>query len=181
MTFLLKTPTTNEIGGFLTNSSLSDEGLDTGTNLICFLFVCVYISLSPSPPHLKLSLSLSFILSFSLSLSFSLYLWISLFKNTLYNRMTQVMMRWAEREQTRVSNPSGMWCLALNWIKSASNRTNPVHFGALRQNVLKSNLKKSRICPIWGEGGCVCGQLWHPWSRPRPSSEFSRGWVNQGW
>ena len=25
-----------------------------------------------------------------------------------------------------------------------------VHFGALRQNVLKSDLKKSRICPIWG-------------------------------
>ena len=25
-----------------------------------------------------------------------------------------------------------------------------VHFGALRQNVLKSDLKKSRICPIMG-------------------------------
>ena len=25
------------------------------------------------------------------------------------------------------------------------------HFGAVRQNVLKSDRKKSRICPIWGQ------------------------------
>ena len=36
-----------------------------------------------------------------------------------------------------------------------------VYFGALWQNVLKSDLKKSRICPIWGQSDPLWSQTWH--------------------
>ena len=37
-----------------------------------------------------------------------------------------------------------------------------VHFGAQRQNVLKSDLKKSRICPIWGHSDPFWVQIYSP-------------------
>ena len=47
----------------------------------------------------------------------------------------------------------------LIWAKSDIPGPNrPV----LRQNVLNSDLKKSRICPIWGQFGPLWSQTYHP-------------------
>ena len=52
------------------------------------------------------------------------------------------------------------WSVRLNpkWDKSGtfSDRIS-VHFGAPRQNVLKFDLKKSRICPIWANNDTYFG------------------------
>ena len=37
-----------------------------------------------------------------------------------------------------------------------------VHFGSTSQNERKSDLKKSRICPIWGQSDPLWVQIWHP-------------------
>ena len=40
--------------------------------------------------------------------------------------------------------------IGAKWDKSGTfSDQMSVHFGAVRQNVLSSDLKKSRICPIW--------------------------------
>ena len=44
-----------------------------------------------------------------------------------------------------------MWSQRPKWDKSGTFSDQiSEHFGALRQNVLKSDLKKSQISPIWG-------------------------------
>ena len=61
--------------------------------------------------------------------------------------------------------------LGTNWVRITRNGTNlglilvqiSVHFGSVSQNVLRSYLNMSRICPIWGESGPVWGQIWHSW------------------
>ena len=43
----------------------------------------------------------------------------------------------------------------------------PTNLSALTQtetNILKSDLKKSRICPIWGQSDPLWSQAYHPWS-----------------
>ena len=36
-----------------------------------------------------------------------------------------------------------------------------VHFGLLSKNVLKSDLKKYQICPIWNQSDPLWVQIWH--------------------
>ena len=36
-------------------------------------------------------------------------------------------------------------------------------FGAGAPNALKSDLKKTRICPIWGQSDPLWSQTYHPW------------------
>ena len=51
---------------------------------------------------------------------------------------------------------AGLPNLDPKWVRLALNGTNP----ALRQNILKSDLKKSRICPIWGQSDPFWVQIW---------------------
>ena len=37
-----------------------------------------------------------------------------------------------------------------------------VHFGSARQNVQKSDQKKSLISTIWGQSDLLCAEKWHP-------------------
>ena len=67
----------------------------------------------------------------------------------------------------------GMLGLAPKWSRLAPNGTNPgsFHFrfhyvlisSSASQNVLKFDMKKPRICPIWGHSDPLCSQTWHPW------------------
>ena len=41
------------------------------------------------------------------------------------------------------------------------------------QNVVKYHLKKSRICPIWGQSEAHWSQAWNPWMRSEKSSGIS--------
>ena len=45
-----------------------------------------------------------------------------------------------------------------------------VHFGLPSQNVLKSDLKKSQICPIWGQSDVLYAQIFSHWFRPHTFS-----------
>ena len=62
---------------------------------------------------------------------------------------------------------------ATKWIRFTLNGTNPGHFQNVLKsdleksricepNVLKSDLKKSRICPIWGQSDPLLSQTYHP-------------------
>ena len=74
---------------------------------------------------------------------------------------------------------SGMVGLAPKWVRLAPNGTNPGLFQIIFQciwrpapNALKSDLKKPRICPIWG-------QTYHPCFKcyvftPRPNVHLAR-------
>ena len=49
-------------------------------------------------------------------------------------------------------------------------------FGSPNQNVLKSDLKKSRICPIWFKSVALWAQIWYPWrpaNLPQPCQVIS--------
>jgi len=54
---------------------------------------------------------------------------------------------------------AGLLDLGPKWVRLAPNSTNlenfsdqiSVDFGSPSQNILKSDLKKSRFCPIWGQ------------------------------
>ena len=75
-----------------------------------------------------------------------------------------------------VSN-AGVSDLGGKWVKLDRNGTNPVLFMiSISHDVLKSNLKKSRICPIWGQSDPIWSQTYHPW-RPvsRPNDIFNPG------
>ena len=48
---------------------------------------------------------------------------------------------------------SGMSDFGTKWVKLALNVTN------LKENVMKSDLKKSQICPIWGQFDPVCVRI----------------------
>ena len=66
-------------------------------------------------------------------------------------------------EVSRVMHAS----LAPKWVKLSQNGKNPglfqIRFRAVRQNVPKSDLKKSRIFPILGQFDPLWGQNWQPW------------------
>ena len=83
---------------------------------------------------------------------------------------------------------AGMSGLARNWpdwhqmgeiwdfLRSVS-----VHFGAGRQTVLKSDVKKSRICPIWHQSDLIVGRTGYPWFwlfRVICTDVTSPGWTN---
>ena len=62
---------------------------------------------------------------------------------------------------------AGMVGLPPKWVRLAPTETNTGLFQirfqyifAQRQNVLKSDLKKSRICPIWGQSDPFWVQIW---------------------
>ena len=63
-----------------------------------------------------------------------------------------------------------MWGLSPKWARIIPNGTHPGLFqirfqyilAQRRQNVLKSDLKKSRICPIWGQSDPFWSQTYHP-------------------
>ena len=38
------------------------------------------------------------------------------------------------------------------------------HLGPIEPNVQKSDLKKCRICPIWGQSAPLWAQIWSPWT-----------------
>ena len=42
-------------------------------------------------------------------------------------------------------------------------RSNFSAFGTGAPNALKSDLKKPRICPIWGQSDPIWSQTYHPW------------------
>ena len=50
-----------------------------------------------------------------------------------------------------------------------------------RQNVLKSDRKKSRICPISGQFDTLLCQIWHPGNKVDGSSEDKKLFWRQGW
>ena len=65
---------------------------------------------------------------------------------------------------------SGMVGLAPKWVRLAPNGTNPGLFQIRLQciwrgapNALKSDLKKPRICSIWGQSDPLWSQTYHPW------------------
>ena len=65
---------------------------------------------------------------------------------------------------------TGMVGLAPKWVRLAPNGTNPGLFQIRFQciwrpapNALKSDLIKSRICPIWGQSDPLWSQTYHPW------------------
>ena len=82
--------------------------------------------------------------------------------------------RWHIRWQ---SGP-GMVGLAPKWVRLAPNGTNPGLFSAGAPNALKSDLKKPRICPIWGQSDPR--QTYHPWVRLafRPPNATNLGHLN---
>ena len=47
------------------------------------------------------------------------------------------------------------------------------HFGAVRQNDLKSDLKKSRNCPIWSQSDPHCVEIWHPGHDTKTMTKYS--------
>ena len=54
--------------------------------------------------------------------------------------------------------------ISSTWDKSwAFSNQISVHFGSPSQNVLKSDLKKPRICPIWDQSDPIRTKIWHPW------------------
>ena len=61
---------------------------------------------------------------------------------------------------------TGISELASMWVRLAPNGTDPglfkIRFRYI-QNVAKSDLKKSRICPVWGQSGPLCDQICHLW------------------
>ena len=58
-------------------------------------------------------------------------------------------------------------------------------FGTGAPNALKSDLKKPRICPIWGQSDPLWSQTYHPWlAMPRHTRKSSTqscvwSWVNR--
>ena len=63
----------------------------------------------------------------------------------------------------------GMVGLAPKWVRLATKGTNPGLFQIRFQyiwrgapNALKSDLKKPRICPIWGQSDQLWSQTYHP-------------------
>ena len=66
------------------------------------------------------------------------------------------------------TNP-GLCQIKFQYILAKSDKSGPfsdqisVHFGAVRQNVLKSDLNKSRICPIWCQSDHIWTQICHAW------------------
>ena len=63
------------------------------------------------------------------------------------------------------------------WEKSGTFSDHfSVHFGSRSQNVLKFDLKKSRICPFW----CQSDPLWnHIWHNPGVDPSLSRPTLKQ--
>ena len=59
----------------------------------------------------------------------------------------------------RISWP-GMVGLSPKWLRLAPNGTNPGLF-QMATNALKSDLKKSRICLIWGQSDPLWSQTYH--------------------
>ena len=47
-------------------------------------------------------------------------------------------------------------------------------FGAGAPNTLKSDLKKPRICPIWGQSDPFLSQTYHPWHSHVLDAHLSR-------
>ena len=57
--------------------------------------------------------------------------------------------------------------LASKWVRLAPN-------GTIEPNVLKSDMKKFRICPIWGQSDPLWSQTYLPWSVHRFMSSYLR-------
>ena len=57
---------------------------------------------------------------------------------------------------------SGMVGLTPKWDRLSPNGTNPGLFQI--RFALKSDLKKPRICPIWGQSDPLWSQTYHPWN-----------------
>ena len=53
--------------------------------------------------------------------------------------------------------------LVPKWVRLPQNGINLGLFRLVSQNVQKSYLKKSRICPILGQTDLFLSQTWHPW------------------
>ena len=71
---------------------------------------------------------------------------------------------------TQILN-TGLVGLAPKWVRLAPNGTNPGLFQIRFQRIwrrapiilLKSDLKKPRICLIWGQSDPLWSQTYHPW------------------
>ena len=64
------------------------------------------------------------------------------------------------KNQSQSGLGAGMVGLAPKWVRLAPNWTNP------GPNALKSDLRKSRICPIWGQSDPLWSQTYHPCNFP---------------
>ena len=73
-------------------------------------------------------------------------------------------MRWPWSPDVRVETKLGQIGLKLDKSGTFSDQIS-VHFGAGCQNVLKSDLKKSRICPIWGHFDQFWAQISLTWQQ----------------
>ena len=103
---------------------------------------------------------------------------------------------WALLRDGRFGSKVGQ--IGPKWDKSgAFSDQISVHFGSIE---LKSDLKKSRICPIWGQSDLLWSQTYHPWHHhnlraavpvserccshiagTRGHSRPRRGWSSQTW